>query len=230
MLQAIIFDFDGVVIDSEPIHLECFRQVLRQRYAIEITQQEYYERYIAYSDAESFEHMAEDHGLTISALEVRGLVAEKTVLVQRVLRQGIEPLPGAAELMSAIRQAGLALGVCSSAARKEIEIPLEGMGLRPLVQEIVAAEDVVHSKPDPACYDLARRKLGLQAGRELAPGNCIAIEDSPGGVASATGAGLRVLAVTNTVAAEKLRQAHRIVDSLAQVDVNLLRAMAEGEE
>ena len=229
MLQAIIFDFDGVVIDSEPIHLECFRRVLRRRYGVEITDQEYYERYIAYSDAESFEHMAADHGLTIAQPEIRSLVADKTVLVQQVLRQGVKPLPGAAELMHAARQSGLALAVCSSAARREIEIPLEAMGLRPLVQVIIAAEDVTRSKPDPACYDLTRRRLGHAVGRELLPPGCIAIEDSPGGVASAAGAGLRVLAVTNTVSAEKLSQANRVVGSLAEVDLASLRAMTEAE-
>jgi beta-phosphoglucomutase len=229
MLQAIIFDFDGVVIDSEPIHLDCFRRVLRQRYGVKITDQEYYERYIAYSDAESFEHMAEDHGLTLTEKDIRSLVADKTVLVQQVLRQGIQPLPGAAELMGAIRRADLALGVCSSAARREIEIPLEAMGLRPLVQSIVAAEDVVRSKPDPACYDLARRRLSQAAGRELLPPGCIAIEDSPGGIASAVGAGLLVLAVTNTLPASKLTQASRVVNSLAEVSLATLREIAEGE-
>jgi beta-phosphoglucomutase len=227
MLQAIIFDFDGVVIDSEPIHLDCFRRVLRQRYGVEITDQEYYERYIAYSDAESFEHMAADHGLTLTERDIRDLVADKTVLVQEVLRRGVTPLPGAAELMRAGAKAGLAVGVCSSAARKEIELPLGGMKLLQHVQVIVAAEDVTRSKPDPACYDLTRRRLGELAGKELSPRGCIAIEDSPGGVAAARGAGMTVLAVTNTVSADKLHQAQRVVKSLAEVDVDALRGLAE---
>ncbi len=221
-LQAIIFDFDGVIIDSEPIHLDCFRRVLRDRYKIEITDQEYYERYIAYSDAESFGHMAEDHGLKLTGKDISSLVAQKTVLVQEVLRRGVKPLPGAAELIQAAAAAGVAVGICSSAARKEIEIPLRGMGLFHLVRMIVAAEDVTRSKPDPACYNLAREKLAKAVGKELVPGKCVAIEDSAGGVAAARGAGLRVVAVTNSMLAEKLAQANKVVDSLAKVDLETL--------
>ena len=229
MLEALIFDFDGVVIDSEPIHLDCFRRVLGRHFGVQITDREYYEQYVAYADAECFERMAEEHGIALPAGQVPRLVAEKSALVQQVLRQSARALPGVVELMGAAAAAGVPLAVCSSAARPEIEIPLRALKLHDRVQVIVSAEDVPRGKPDPACYALTRRRLAERAGRELPPRGCVAIEDSPGGIAAARGAGLTVVAVTNTLPADQLGAAHRVVDSLTRIDLAALAALIDGQ-
>ncbi len=225
MLDAVIFDFDGVVVDSEPIHMACFRQVVRP-YGVTFTDEEYYARYLAYCDRDAFIRMVDGHHLDPDAVDIDALIDRKTRLVQEALATAAPPLPGAVELMAAIRQAGAALAICSAALRREVELPLQRAGVLDLVQVIVAAEDVHVHKPDPAGYDETRRRLAAAVGRPLAADDCVAIEDSPGGVAAAKAAGMAVLAVTNTVAADRLTEADRVVDSLAAVTVADLRRLA----
>ncbi|NLF30550.1 MAG: HAD family phosphatase [Planctomycetes bacterium] len=224
MLEAVIFDFDGVVVDSEPIHMDCFRQVVRP-YGVTFTDEEYYARYLSYSDREAFLRMVDGHDLGGAAVDVDALIARKTALVQQALATAATPLPGAIELMAATRRAGLALAICSAALRREVELPLERAGALDLVQVIVAAEDVHIHKPDPAGYIETCRRLGAALGRDLAAGACVAIEDSPGGIVAAKAAGLAVLAVTNTLAADRLAHADRVVDSLASVALDDLRQL-----
>jgi len=224
MLEAVIFDFDGVVVDSEPIHMDCFRQVV-QPYGVTFTDQEYCQRYLSYCDRDAFAQMVRDYDLDADAVDIDELVATKTKLVQHALADSAEPLPGAIELMRAARDDGLGLAICSAALRREVELPLERAGAMDLVQLIVAAEDVHVHKPDPTGYIETRLRLGRVLGRELPAGHCVAIEDSPGGVAAAKAAGLATLAVTNTVAADQLAAADRVVDSLARVTVAQLAEM-----
>ena len=224
-LEAVIFDFDGVIVDSEPIHYEGFRQVMRQACGEELTESQYYARYVAYADKEAFEHMAADRGLACNEEQIRQWSAQKTAIVRRALSESIDPLPGVLELMLAARDHEIAVGICSSALREEIEIPLTAVAARSLVQCIVSAEDVPASKPDPAGYLLAVKRLGEQLGRELSPAACVAIEDSPGGTEAALAANLHVLAVTNTVPADQLSRADRVVDSLAEITLADLAAL-----
>jgi len=221
MLEALIFDFDGVVVDSEPIHMDSFRQVVRP-YGVEFTDQQYYDRYLSYSDREALTQMVRQYDLDPAAVDIDELIATKTKLVQRALATSAEPLPGAIELMQATRDAGLGLAICSAALRREVELPLHRAGVFDLVQLIVAAEDVHIHKPDPTGYIETRHRLAALLGRELRPERCVAIEDSPGGIAAAKGAGLAALAVTNTVDAAALTQADCIVDSLADVTLDSL--------
>jgi beta-phosphoglucomutase len=221
MLEAVIFDFDGVVVDSEPIHMDCFRQVVRP-YGVEFTDEQYYDRYLSYSDREALTQMVRQYDLDPAAVDIDALIAAKTKLMQHALATSADPLPGALELMRATRDRGLALAICSAALRQEVELPLRRAGVFDLVQLIVAAEDVHIHKPDPAGYIETCRRLGVLLGRDLLPERCVAIEDSPGGVAAAKAAGMAALAVTNTVPAAALAQADCIVDSLAGVTLDSL--------
>ena len=225
MLEAVIFDFDGVVVDSEPIHMDAFRRVVRP-YGVTFTDEEYYARYLSYSDRDAFIRMVDGHNLDEDAVDIDALIGRKTLLVQEALATSATPLPGAIELMVAIREAKLALAICSAALRREVQLPLERAGVAALVQVMVAAEDVHVNKPDPASYNETRRRLGEALGRDLAASNCVAIEDSPGGIAAAKAAGMAVLAVTNTVGADRLAQADRVVESLALVTLEDLRQLS----
>lgn len=224
MLEALILDFDGVVVDSEPIHMDCFRQVVKP-YGVEFTDEQYYARYLSYCDRDALTQMVQQYNLDPDTVSIDALIAAKTKLVQRALATSCEPLPGAIELMRAVRDAGLGLAICSAALRAEVELPLRLAGVIDLVQLIVAAEDVHVHKPDPTGYIETRLRLGRLLGRELPAAGCVAIEDSPGGIAAAKAAGLATLAVTNTVDAAALSQADRIVDSLADITVADLAEM-----
>lgn len=226
MLEAMIFDFDGVVVDSEPIHLDGFRRVLRSAHGVEFTDRQYYQRYISYCDTEAFAQMVRDFDLPCDAADVARLCEQKTLLVKRMLTEKAEMLPGVEALMRSARAAGLAVAVCSSALREEIELPLRSADVLSIVQVIVADEDVTAGKPDPAGYNLTRRLLNGRLGREVPASACLAVEDSPGGIAAAKAAGMVVLAVTNSVPAGRLSRADRIVDSLAEVTLESLHRMA----
>jgi beta-phosphoglucomutase len=223
-LDALICDFDGVVVDSEPVHLACFREVLAS-VGIELTTDAYYTDYLGYDDHDCFEAVGRDNDRPFTEDEIADMTTAKTALCQRVFGESVQALPGAVELIAAATAAGIPVGVCSGALRDEIELAARTVGVLEHFQILVAARDVQKGKPDPEGYHLARENLSEAVGRPLAAERCVVIEDSPAGIDAAVGAGMRVLAVTNSYAADALTAAHRIVDSLADVTVDVLREL-----
>ena len=220
-MDALLFDFDGVVVDSEPIHLECFQHVLRQ-WGVELSEEDYYEKYLGYDDQDCLRVASRDAGVDLDAPTIARLTAEKTVLVQRAFAESIQPLPGAVVLIRAAAEAGVPLAVCSGALREEIVLASRTIGVLECLQTIVAAEDVTRGKPDPEGYLRAREQLASLTGRDLDPARCVVVEDSPAGIEAARGAGMKVLAVTNSYPRARLGAAHRVVDALANVTVESL--------
>ncbi len=223
MPDVMIFDFDGVVVDSEPVHLECFRAVLEKR-RIELTTEDYYEKYLGFDDHDCFAAVLTNNGRTVDEGEIAAMTDEKTALVQKVFSESIRPLPGAAELMRATDAAGLPLAICSGALREEIVLAAETVGVLDLVDVLVAARDVTHGKPHPEGFLLAMKLLGEMRGRGVDAGRSWAVEDSPAGIAAAKAAGCRVLAVTNSYERGELTAADVIVESLADVSLEDLTA------
>jgi len=218
MLDAMIFDFDGVVVDSEPVHLACFRKVLTKR-GIELLTEDYYEKYLGFDDHDCFAAVLTNNARPIDEDEIASMTAEKTAMVQKTLAESIQPLPGALELMRAARRGGAAMAICSGALREEIDIAGRTVGALELVDVLVAARDVANGKPDPEGYVMALRLLSEKHGRAIEPTRTWVVEDSPAGVEAGKGAGCRVLAVTNSYQAGALVAADRIVDSLVEVAV-----------
>lgn len=219
--DALIFDFDGVVVDSEPIHYMGFRKILSQ-VGITLTKDDYYARYLGYDDHDCFEAALRDNAVDYSQTQIAELTGAKTRIVQKVLAESVESLDGAVELIQAAAKADLPLAVCSGALRKEIELALGRIGMSKYFSQIVSAEDVRKGKPDPSGYLLALNRLVGSLGRKLWPGRCVVIEDSPAGIESAKAAGMKVLAVTTSYPADKLSNADRIVASLAGVTIGQL--------
>ena len=226
MLDAIVFDFDGVVVDSEPVHLECFRAVLAGE-GIELSTEDYYTKYLGFDDHDCFVAVLRDNSRPIDEGRVAEMIGEKTALVQKVFAGSIRPLAGAVELMRAAREAGAAVAICSGALREEIEIAGRTVGALELVDVLVAARDVSRGKPDPEGYVLAVKLLGENRGRPVDPASTWVVEDTVAGVQAARGAGCRVLAVTNSYARDALAEADIIVDSLADVALDDLPGPAE---
>jgi beta-phosphoglucomutase len=215
-MDALIFDFDGVVVDSEPIHLVCFQRVLG-KVGVELSERAYYDKYLGYDDRDCLRIAACDAGLDLDEERIAELMAEKTVLVQRAFAESIEPLPGAVELIRAVADAGVALGVCSGALRREIELASRTIGVLECFRTIVPAEDVARGKPDPEGYLKARERLEAVTGRRILAARCVVVEDSPAGIDAAGAAGMKVLAVTNSYPRDHLEAAERVVDSLTEV-------------
>ncbi len=133
-------------------------------------------------------------------------------------------IPGVVRL---IEEAGaqMPIAVCSGATRADIDLILSGIKLNATFKTIVSADDVARSKPDPACYALAVERLArMHPALRLAPGDCLAIEDTAAGIASARGAGLQTLGLLTTSPRSELHRAQRVVENLEGVSVGQLRA------
>jgi beta-phosphoglucomutase len=214
-LQAVFFDFDGVIADSEPLHLRAYQQVL-QLDGIELTKSDYYARYLGYDDVGLFEAMARDRHMTLTADTIDRWVADKSRIVEEMLTSGSVLFPGAAECVKTL--AGrVPLAVASGALEPEIAIVLEHAGLRSCFGAIASASDGVRGKPAPDLYLLAIAKLRDRLKQTFDPAACIAIEDSRWGLEAARGAGLRCVAVTHTYPAAELGKADLIVDTLRDI-------------
>lgn len=220
-LRAAVFDFDGVIVDSEPLHFRSLRDALRPE-GVEITEEEYLQVYLAYDDREAIRLALERHGEDTDRARRERIEARKVETFARLIPE-VPVFDGARDLVRALEDE-MPLAIASGARHGEIDAILRGVSLRDPFLTIVGAEDAERTKPDPAPYlEAVRRLAALAPG--LAPGDCVAFEDSMAGIAAALGAGLKVVGVAHSYPAEKLRAAHRVVDSLVGVDAGSLRGL-----
>lgn len=231
MLRAILFDFNGVLVGDEPIHLELFQKVLGEE-GIELSAEEYYERLIGYDDRGCFQAVLTDAGQPATPDRLSRLIARKSAYYHaRIREQGFSFLPGAAELVAEAAAGGLMLGVVSGALRDEVEGALEQLGVRRCFKCLVTAEDVDAAKPDPQGYRRGLESLNslppLPA-RLIHPHEVLAIEDTPAGLQAAAGAGLATLGVAQAYAAGKLDMADFVVESLRGLSTRHLQEMFAG--
>jgi HAD superfamily hydrolase (TIGR01509 family) len=224
-LRAIIFDFDGVVADSEPTHLVVFQRVLGEM-GFFLSPEEYYAEYLGYDDKGCFRAFLTAHGQSPSDKTIDDLVAGKARAYLDHIKQNLIIFPGVREL---VREAASShrLAIASGALRNEIEYVLECAGIRKEFEHITSAEDVRHGKPDPEPFVHALDSLNraVKPGQNrLAPDDCLVIEDSIPGIRAAQAAGMKVLAVANTHTAQDLREADALTRSLADVRLPELEA------
>lgn len=219
-LQAIIFDFDGVIANSEPLHLQAFQQALAEE-GIELTGRDYYARYLGYDDVGMFEALARDRGIAMSDRHVTALVTRKGAKLQAMLHAGSVLFPGAADF---IRKAAAAvpIAIASGALRHEIDEITDAAGLSRFFTVVVASGDTPESKPSPAPYLLAFERLRQLTGRRLDARRSVAIEDSKWGLESARGAGLRCVGVTNSYPPHELGEAELVVSGLDALTLDQL--------
>ena len=219
-LQAIVFDFDGVIANSEPLHLLAFQQALAED-GVELSATDYYSRYLGYDDVGMFEALGRDRGMAMQSARVAELVARKGDRMQDLMHSGSVIFPGALEF---IREAAAAvpIAIASGALRHEINEIIDAAGVANLFATIVAAGDTPESKPSPAPYRLAFEQLRERTGRALDPRRSVAIEDSRWGLESARGAGLRLVGVTNSYSAGELSSAELVVEGLSALTLPVL--------
>jgi len=225
MLKAIIFDCDGVIANSEPIHMSAFSLVLAEE-GINLTKQDYFDHYLALDDRGCFSKAFAQRGDVLSSDQQAELIQRKARYVEREMLESLELLPGAAELIQTASQS-YPLAVASGALRHEIELILDRGSLRDCFRVIVSAEDVERCKPDPEPFLKALQLLNLSVD-PIEPAECLVIEDSVHGVRAAREAAMRCLAVTTSYPAEKLTAATRVVDSLANVSLREIESLFEG--
>jgi beta-phosphoglucomutase len=171
--------------------------------------------------------MSEDQNRPISQEQLSILIEKKTRIVQQLLKENVQPLPGVLALIRSAQEQKIPLAISSGALMNEIRLASQCIGVWEAFTVAVSAEDVAHSKPDPESYRKAISRLSEKIGRSINPARSFAIEDSPAGIASARGAGLNVLAVTSSYPAEELQKAQRVVTSLEEITPADLDAMLE---
>ncbi len=224
MLSAVIFDFDGIIVDTEPLHYRAF-QVILEPLGLGYAWEEYVNLYMGFDDRDAFREAFRVHGRALDDHKLELLIDRKAAAFQEIISGGVVPYPGVVELIQSIN-GNLPLALCSGALRCDILPILAGLGLSDAFDVMVTAEEVTASKPDPASYALAVERLAASfTDRKILPGHCIAIEDTPAGIVSASGAGIPVIAVTNSYPPERLAGALKVVDSLLGIGLEELKAL-----
>jgi HAD superfamily hydrolase (TIGR01509 family) len=224
-LTAVLFDFNGVLVDDEHLHQSGFNDVLAPL-GITMTDEAYRERYLGFDDRGAFAAVLRDSGRDVDDSLVRDLIARKAEVYRRRALAELRVYPGAAALLRSVARTSL-VGIVSGALRGEIDLALDVMSARDAVRFVVAAEDVTACKPDPEGYLAALARV--RAERTVAsPRSVIAIEDSIAGIQSARAAGLSVLAVAHTYerAALETAGAHAVIATIAEVTVDSLARVA----
>ena len=221
MIRGVVFDFDGVIANTEPLHFQALRDVLAQE-AIALTEAEYYNSYLGYDDVGAFGAIAANRGVQWDAGHVAGLVARKAARLEALEGAASVLFPGAA---AAIRRMAeeCPLGIASGALRAEILHILNREDLAGFFPVVVGAEDTPTSKPAPDPYLRAVEQMASATGLALAPSDCVAIEDSRWGLESARSAGLRTVGITHTYPAGMLTcAADTVISHLDQLTWELL--------
>jgi beta-phosphoglucomutase len=221
MVRAVVFDFDGVIANTEPLHFRALRDVLEQQ-AVALTEADYYSKYLGYDDVGALSAIAADRGVQWDPGHVAGLVARKAARLEALEGAASVLFPGAA---AAIRRlaAECPLGIASGALRAEIMHVLNREDLAGFFPVVVAAEDTPTSKPAREPYLRAVDRIAAATGVALVPSDCVAIEDSRWGLESARSAGLRTVGVTHTYPADTLiGAAEAVIAHLDQLTWELL--------
>ncbi len=221
-LRAIVFDFDGVIANSEPLHYLGFRDVLAGE-AVALTEEVYYDELLGYDDVGVFRAVAATHGRPWTPAKIAGLVERKAQRLEQLEREVSVLFPGAADAIR--RAAGIVpIAIASGALGAEIRRVVDREQLTTLFTAIVAAEDTPRSKPSPDPYLRALALLSASAGADLPAADCVAIEDSHWGLESARAAGLRTVAVSTTYPADTL-EADLTIPSLSALDMTVLQRL-----
>ncbi|MFL6193576.1 MAG: HAD family hydrolase [Thermoanaerobaculia bacterium] len=217
MLRAVLFDFNGVLVDDEPIHLELFQRVLGEE-GISLSAEDYYGRYLGLDNQACFEAALKAAGEPPTVPRLMRLMARKSSYYQeRIRKSGYPFFPGVAELVVALAEGKRMLGVVTGALREEVEGALRQAGLFGRFKVLVSAEDVTESKPSSEGYLRALEAFNSQPPlpeRLLHPHEVLAVEDSPVGLAAAADAGLVTLGVAHAGSRHLLVRADAVVESL----------------
>lgn len=219
-LKALIFDFDGVIADTEPLHFAGLRQTLSE-IGIELTESEYYAEYLGYDDHGCFVAALSAHGRDTAPDTIGRLMKRKAAAYLESVKHHQVLFPGIREFIHEAARS-YPLAIASGALRHEIEYILESAGLRNAFLHITSAEDVTKGKPDPQPFLTALKGL-QQKDRSISASTCLVVEDSIPGIRSAKAAGMKVLAVANTHTVQDLREAHAIAHSVREASLEDLR-------
>lgn len=225
MLQAVIFDFDGVICDSELLHYQALNTVFN-RYGVDIPKEVHWDTYLGYSDLENIQAVNRDYRMGLDDAAIAGLIAEKKLIFDELAKSDAVIIDGVAEFIHMLTEHHIRRAVCSGALRSDIDLMLAGASFADAFEVIVSADDVTHGKPDPQGYRLALDRLNAGKNTAIKPSECVVIEDSHWGLEAALAAGMNPIAVTNTYSREALNsKAKTIVSKLNELTIHDLERL-----
>jgi len=227
MLRAIIFDMDGVICDSEPSHMKALQQVLLES-GVAITDQEYYDKYIAFDDRGSIKAALVNHGQTEPTdLQLKKLVSRKATVFEQYMKDGLVIFPGVEPF---IRRIGnrYSLALATGARRLEVEFVLKKAKLRDAFATIVSADDVKEGKPGPEAFVAALKGLNdmrLNGTPEIKPSEIVVIEDSPSCIRTVKGLGMKAVGMAGSFETAALSHADLVIDSFVGLSTEPLEKL-----
>lgn len=222
-MHAVIFDFDGVIADTEPLHFESLRRTLAD-IEINLTEQDYYADYLGFDDRGCILEALRINRRPTSPSLLQELMAKKAAAYMTSIQDHLVIFPGVREFVEAAA-ATYPIAIASGALRAEIELVLEQIGIRKAFGHITSAEDVAQGKPNPEPFRQALTGLNRhQSAAAIFPHSCLVIEDSLPGIRAGKAAGMKVLAVTNTHTAQDLHEADAISSGLSETRLQDVRA------
>jgi HAD superfamily hydrolase (TIGR01509 family) len=199
VIRAVLFDFNGVIVDDEPVHFKLFQKVLAEE-GVQLSREAYYQKYLGMDDVDCFKTAGSDLGKKISESQLQGLIDRKAKYYMAEMKKNPPFIPGALELVKTLGKTHF-VAVVSGALRSEIEMLLRQGGVAGEVSVIVAAGEVAKGKPDPEGFLQAIRLLNrdwVASSERLFPEECLAVEDSTWGIQAARKAGLSCVALTTS--------------------------------
>jgi beta-phosphoglucomutase len=216
--RGVIFDVDGVLVDSYRAHLESWVRVARE-HGLEITEADFARTF----GRTSREIIAEFWGEDLAERDRRAIDDRKEALYREIVAASFPAMEGGADLVRDLHAAGFRLAVGSSAPPENIELSLSRLAVRDLFAVVVTGRDVTRGKPDPQVFQIAAARL------QVAPEHCAVVEDAPAGVAAAKAAGMKCIALVGTAAPGALAAADRIVRSLRELDPRQVGRLLDGK-
>ncbi len=220
MIKAVIFDLDGVLIDSEKLHYITWKKAFMEKGA-ELPLEEYREHYFGITATDIVKQFAERRNMPLSSEELKELAYRKNVHYRELVAKELEPVKGAPELLEKLKKANFMIALATSTTRKNLQAVMKKTGLGRYMDSMVCAQDITKGKPDPEIFLKAASNI-----REK-PENCLVIEDAPLGINAAKRAGMKCIAVATTHKTPELANADMVVKDLSQLTVEKIRGLGK---
>lgn len=212
MIKAILFDFDGVIVHSEMLHMETFLEILKP-FGVSVSRKRWYDDFAGTGSRHIFSVLMSEYRINADLNEL--LEQRKTLYAKRVLEGRLRKTPGIIRFLKAMRKKGIKTAVVSGGHKQNITIVLKTLGMEDLFDLIIGAEDTSRRKPDPECYLNAAKALGVK------PNECIGVEDSPAGSEAVKRAGMKLVLVKSP-ASRDLKGYVAIISKFSEFPLELI--------
>lgn len=211
MEQAVIFDMDGVLVDTVTLNWRAINQAL-ESYGIHVNDDELY-KYVGKSLKDQVSQLSQEYGVDLNYDDIES----NSSSIKKELMKNLAPKPGVVELLESLKENQVQIAVATSNSREVTLERLKTSGILHYFDILVTEDDVMHHKPDPEVFEKAAQEMGVLSV------NCVVFEDAPSGVLAAKSANMKCIAVeTPHVKGEDILMADKIVSSLTQVDVSVI--------